>query len=83
MKASPWAVAFLVYSFWPPSRSTLFLEPLLEAWNDYGFNKTDKMSSTLIGTKLDNDKNEMEKPEVDNVEEKQSSVLEQPKVDEV
>ena len=41
------------------------------------------MSSTLIGTKLDNDKNEMEKPEVDNVEEKQSSVLEQPKVDEV
>ena len=41
------------------------------------------MSSTFIGPELDNDENEMEKPEVDNVEEEQSSVLEQPKVDEV
>ena len=41
------------------------------------------MLSTSIGTELDNDENEMEKPEVDNVKEEKSSILEQPKFDEV
>ena len=37
------------------------------------------MLSTLIGPELDNNDNETEKPEVDNVEEDQASVLEKPK----
>ena len=41
------------------------------------------MSSTLIGPNLDNNDNKMEKPEVDNVEEDQNSILKKPKVDEV
>ena len=56
---------------------------LLEAWNNYGVNKVDKMLPTLIGPDLDNDENETKKPEVDNVEEYQASVMEKPKVDEV
>ena len=39
------------------------------------------MSSTSIGTELDKNDNEMEKPEVDNVEEYQASVMEKPKFD--
>ena len=42
---------------------------LLEALTDYEFNRAKKMSPTLFGPELDNNKNEMEKPEVDNVEE--------------
>ena len=38
------------------------------------------MLSTSIGTNLDNDENEMEKPEFNNVEEEQDSILEQPKL---
>ena len=41
------------------------------------------MSSTSIGTELDNNKNEMEKPEADNVKGEQASVLEQQNFDEV
>ena len=41
------------------------------------------MLSTLIGTKLDNNKNLIKNPEADNVEEDQYSVMEKPKVDEV
>ena len=41
------------------------------------------MYSTSIGPELDNDENEIDKPEGDNVEEEQASVMEQPKVDEV
>ena len=41
------------------------------------------MSSTSIFPKLDKNENEIEKPEVQNFEEEQASVLEQPKVDEV
>ena len=41
------------------------------------------MSSTSIFTKLDKNENEIVKPEVQNFEEEQASVLEQPKVDEV
>ena len=41
------------------------------------------MSSTLIGPDLDNNNNKMEKPEVDNVDEDQASILEKRKVDEV
>ena len=41
------------------------------------------MFSTSIVPKLDNDENEMEKPEFENVEDEQASVLEQPKVNEV
>ena len=41
------------------------------------------MLSILIGPELDKDDNEMEKPEVDNIEEYQASVLEKAKVDEV
>ena len=41
------------------------------------------MSSTSIVPELDNDLNEIEKPEVQNAEEEQATVLEQPKVDKV
>ena len=67
MNNSTWDVAFLVYSYWPPSRSALFLAELLEAWPDSGVHRADKMSSTSIGLKLDNNENEMEKPDVENV----------------
>ena len=56
---------------------------LLEAWTDSGVNRVKNTSLTLIIPKLYNDENEMEKPEVDNVEKEQSSVLEKPKNDEV
>ena len=56
---------------------------LLEAWTIYRVYRAEKISSTSIGPELDNYENEMEKPEVDNVEEVQASVLEQPRVDEV
>ena len=41
------------------------------------------MSSNLIIPELDNDANEIEKPEVQNAEEEQATVLEQQKVDKV
>ena len=41
------------------------------------------MSSTSIGPELNKNENEMEKYEIESVEEEQASVLEQPKVDEV
>ena len=41
------------------------------------------MSSTPIGTKLDNDVNENEKPKVKNVEEEKATDLEQQKIDKV
>ena len=41
------------------------------------------MLSTSIAPELDNDVNENEKPEVQNAEEEQATVLEQPKVDKV
>ena len=41
------------------------------------------MLSSLICADFYNDENEMEKPEVDNVEEYQTSVMKKPKVDEV
>ena len=56
---------------------------LLEAWTDSGVNRVKNTSLTLIIPKLYNNENEMEKPEVDNVEKEQSSVLEKPKNDEV
>ena len=56
---------------------------LLEAWTIYRVYRAEKISSTSIGPELDNYENEMEKPEVDNVEEDQNSILKKPKVDEV
>ena len=56
---------------------------LLEAWINYVVHRVEEMESTSIGPEFDNNENEIEKPEVDNVEEEQSSVLEQTKVDEV
>ena len=56
---------------------------LLEAWTDSRVNRVEKMLSTSIAPELDNDVNENEKPEVQNAEEEQATVLEQPKVDKV
>ena len=56
---------------------------LLEAWTDSGVHRSENMSSTSIGPELDNNENEIEKPEVYNIEEEQDFFLEQPKVDEV
>ena len=39
---------------------------LLEAWNNSIVHRADKMSSTSIVPKLDNDENEMENHEVNN-----------------
>ena len=41
------------------------------------------MSSTSIGPELDNDENEIGKPEVKIFEEEQATFMEQPKVDQV
>ena len=59
------------------------MSSLLEAWTDSGVNRSDNMLSSLICADFYNDENEMEKPEVDNVEEYQTSVMKKPKVDEV
>ena len=56
---------------------------LLEAWNESGVRRAEKMFSTSIGLKLDKNESEMGKSKVANFEEKQAFVLEQPKVDEV
>ena len=48
---------------------------LLESWTGYRVSREDNISSILIGPKLGNDKNIMEKPKFDNVEEDQVSVL--------
>ena len=61
MKTSTRDVAFLVYNCWPPLRGALILASLLESWTDSGVNRAENMSSTVIGTKLDNDEKEMEK----------------------
>ena len=41
---------------------------LLDSWTGSGVNKANNMLSILIGPELDKDDNEMEKPEVDNIE---------------
>ena len=56
---------------------------LLEAWTDSGVNRVEKNLSTSIVPKLNNNVNENDKTEVQNIEEKQATYLEQPKVDKV
>ena len=53
---------------------------LSEALTDSVVNRAENMVSTAIGPELDNDENEIENPEILNVEEEQATVLEQPKV---
>ena len=55
----------------------------LEVWTDSGVNREEKILSTAIVPGLDNDENKNEERKVQNVEEEQGTVLEQPKFDEV
>ena len=56
---------------------------LLEYLTDSGVNRAENMLSTLIGPELDNNDNEIGKPEVDNSEENPAYVLGKQKVYEV
>ena len=84
MKTSPLYVAFFYYIVVNLLQEALqILAKLLEPWTDSGDHRAEKMPSTLIGADLDKNENEVEKPEVRNVKEKQSSILEEPKFDEL
>ena len=83
MKTSPWAVVFWYIVVDLLQEDIYFLAALVEAWTDSRFNRAENILSTLIVPGLDNGDNEMEKLEVDHVEEDQASFLEKPKFDEV